>query len=47
VPETLCKGVRFTLPSLIEGISMGQIGLPDIQRPFVCSNAKVRDRLLV
>jgi uncharacterized protein with ParB-like and HNH nuclease domain len=25
---------------------MGQIGLPDIQRPFAWSNAKVRDLLL-
>jgi hypothetical protein len=47
VPETLCKEVRYTLSGFIHGISMGQIGLPDIQRPFVWSNAKVRDLLLV
>lgn len=41
--ETLFKEVRYTLGGLINGISMGQIGLPDIQRPFVWSNAKVRD----
>ncbi|GAA5175580.1 DUF262 domain-containing protein [Niveibacterium umoris] len=37
------KEVRYTLGGLVNGISMGQIGLPDIQRPFVWSNAKVRD----
>lgn len=41
--ETLFKEVRYTLGGLINGIAMGQIGLPDIQRPFVWSNAKVRD----
>jgi hypothetical protein len=43
VSETLFKEVRYTLGGLVNGISMGQIGLPDIQRPFVWSNAKVRD----
>ena len=41
--EPLFKEVRYTLGSLVSGISMGQSGLPDIQRPFVWSNAKVRD----
>lgn len=41
--EILFKEVRYTLGGLINGIGMGQIGLPDIQRPFVWSNAKVRD----
>jgi len=41
--DTLFKEVRYTLGGLVTGISMGQIGLPDIQRPFVWSNAKVRD----
>ncbi len=41
--DTLFKEVRYTLGGLINDISMGQIGLPDIQRPFVWSNAKVRD----
>lgn len=41
--ETLFKEVRYTLGGLLNGIGMGQIGLPDIQRPFVWSNAKVRD----
>ena len=40
--ETLFKEVRYTLGGLVNRISMGQIGLPDIQRPFVWSNAKVR-----
>ena len=41
--DTLFKEVRYTLGGLVNGIGMGQIGLPDIQRPFVWSNAKVRD----
>ncbi len=41
--EPLFKQVSFTLNSLIEFIGIGQIGLPDIQRPFVWQNAKVRD----
>ncbi|MDR9756162.1 MAG: DUF262 domain-containing protein [Thermoanaerobacterales bacterium] len=28
---------------MVEDISMGEIGLPDIQRPFVWSMTKVRD----
>jgi hypothetical protein len=39
--ETLFKEVRYTLGGLVNGVSMGQIGLPDIQRPFVWSK---RDR---
>jgi uncharacterized protein with ParB-like and HNH nuclease domain len=41
--ETLFKQVNYTLGSLIEFIRLGQIGLPDIQRPFVWPNTKVRD----
>ncbi len=40
---TLFKEVRYTLNKLLEDIAMGEIGLPDIQRPFVWSNTKVRD----
>jgi uncharacterized protein with ParB-like and HNH nuclease domain len=41
--ETVFKEVRYDLSSLIKYIEMGEIGLPDIQRPFVWKNAKVRD----
>ena len=41
--ETLFKQVNYTLGSLIEFIRLGQIGLPDLQRPFVWKDAKVRD----
>lgn len=41
--DPLFKQVNFTLNSLVEFIAIGQIGLPDIQRPFVWPNAKVRD----
>lgn len=37
------KEVGYTLNKLIEDIDLGEIGLPDIQRPFVWENAKVRD----
>jgi hypothetical protein len=40
---TLFKEVGYSLSKLIEDIQMGEIGLPDIQRPFVWKNAKVRD----
>jgi len=40
---TLFKEVGYALSKLIDDIEMGQIGLPDIQRPFVWKNAKVRD----
>lgn len=41
--DTLFKEVHYTLGNLIADIGLGRIGLPDIQRPFVWSNAKVRD----
>lgn len=41
--DTLFKEVRYSLGGLIGDISLGRIGLPDIQRPFVWANAKVRD----
>jgi len=43
VSDTLFKQVNYNLGSLVEFIRLGQIGLPDIQRPFVWPNAKVRD----
>ena len=41
--DTLFKEVHYSLGGLIHDIGLGRIGLPDIQRPFVWSNAKVRD----
>jgi hypothetical protein len=41
--ETVFKKVDYTLGNLVEYIGLGEIGLPDIQRPFVWKNAKVRD----
>ncbi|MDO9517207.1 MAG: DUF262 domain-containing protein [Methanosarcinaceae archaeon] len=40
---TLFKEVGYSLSKLIEDIDVGEIGLPDIQRPFVWNQAKVRD----
>lgn len=40
---TLFKEVGYSLAHLIGNIEIGVIGLPDIQRPFVWKNAKVRD----
>ena len=39
----LFKKVDYNLQSLIHQIDMGTIGLPDIQRPFVWKDTKVRD----
>lgn len=41
--ETVFKQVNYDLDSLIKFIELGEIGLPDIQRPFIWKNAKVRD----
>ena len=43
MPKTLFKDSSYNLQSLISKIELGEIGLPDIQRPFVWNNAKVRD----
>ncbi|MDD4439345.1 MAG: DUF262 domain-containing protein [Tissierellia bacterium] len=40
---TLFKEVGYNLTTLIQQIDLGIIGLPDIQRPFVWSDIKVRD----
>lgn len=40
---TLFKQVGYSLSKLIEDVDIGEIGLPNIQRPFVWTPAKVRD----
>lgn len=40
---TLFKEVSYNLATLIQQIDLGIIGLPDIQRPFVWPDTKVRD----
>ncbi len=39
----LFKKVDYPLSKLLEDIAIGEIGLPDIQRPFVWDTARVRD----
>ena len=41
--DILFKRVDYPLSKLIEDIDLGEIGLPEIQRPFVWPNTKVRD----
>ena len=41
--KTAFKHVQFSLQVLVDDIALGRIGLPDIQRPFVWPNTKVRD----
>lgn len=41
--EVLFKKVDYTVNKLLEDIEIGNIGLPDIQRPFVWNTTKVRD----
>lgn len=41
--QTLFSTTDYPLSKLIEDIDLGEIALPDIQRPFVWKNAKVRD----
>lgn len=38
--DTLVKEICYIL---VNGVSVGRIGLPDIRYPFVLSNSKVRD----
>ena len=41
--DRLFKKVDYTMSNLMADIEMGKIGLPDIQRPFVWKNSKIRD----
>lgn len=41
--DTVFNKVDYALGALLGQIELGQLGLPDIQRPFVWKNAKVRD----
>ncbi len=41
--ETLFTEVRYDLESLVKYIGLGELALPDLQRPFVWPNAKIRD----
>lgn len=41
--DTVFKKVDYQLSNLVDYIELGEIGLPDIQRPFVWEAAKVRD----
>ncbi len=41
--ETVFTKVDYDLGTLVKYIALGEIGLPDIQRPFVWKNPKVRD----
>lgn len=40
---TVFKEVGYSLSKLLADIDIGEIGLPEIQRPFVWPNSKVRD----
>lgn len=41
--KTCFRRVEYDLAALLNYLDIGDIGLPDIQRPFVWKNAKVRD----
>ena len=41
--ETVFTQVNYDVNNLVNAIKIGVIGLPDIQRPFVWKNSKVRD----
>ena len=45
VSNTLFNKVDYVLSSLMSDIANGELALPDIQRPFVWKNVKVRDLL--
>lgn len=39
--RTLFTQMQYNLNGLISAVRMGEIGLPDIQRPFIWKNTKV------
>lgn len=41
--NTIFRPTNFTLRNLIDNIARGDIALPELQRPFVWANTKVRD----
>lgn len=41
--DSIFSTTGFTLSQLIEKIDTGELGLPELQRPFVWKNTKVRD----
>ena len=41
--DTVFKKVDYQLSKLVDDIEIGEIGLPDLQRPFVWDAVKVRD----
>ncbi|MCV7191271.1 GmrSD restriction endonuclease domain-containing protein [Mycolicibacterium brumae] len=41
--KTVFRSTSFTLRHLVDNIDRGDVALPELQRPFVWSNAKVRD----
>ncbi|MBF0268703.1 MAG: DUF262 domain-containing protein [Alphaproteobacteria bacterium] len=41
--DTIFSKIDFTLGTLMDAIELGDVGLPDIQRPFVWKNTSVRD----
>ena len=41
--NTIFRPTNFTLRNLVDNISRGDIALPELQRPFVWANTKVRD----
>lgn len=41
--DTVFKKVDYALSTLVDSIELGEIGLPDLQRPFVWDTVKVRD----
>lgn len=43
--RTLFRTTRFDLDHLVQNIRRGDVALPDIERPFVWPNRKVRDLL--
>jgi hypothetical protein len=41
--KTVFRSTSFNLRHLVDNISRGDVALPELQRPFVWSNSKVRD----
>ena len=43
--QQLFKNVPYDLRTLLNDVNIGRIGLPDLQRPFVWKDNKIRELL--
>lgn len=45
MPNSIYNPISLEVGNILKDVQTGKIGLPDLQRPFVWGNEKVRDLL--